>query len=241
VSVPALEARDVTVAFDRRPALWGVDLTLNGPGLVGVVGPGGGGKSTLLKAALGLVPLVGGGVTVFGVPAERARPRVGYVPQRHGVDWGYPVSTLDVALMGACGRLSWFRRPGAAERELARACLAQVGLGGLERRPVGRLSVGQRQRALLARALAQRADLYLVDEPTAGVDGATEEAVFAVLRELRSQGKTLLVVHHDLRQVPACFDRVVLLNRRVVAAGPTAEAFTAENLRRTFGAALGTT
>jgi manganese/zinc/iron transport system ATP- binding protein len=236
VTAPVLDVRDVTVAYRRQPALWDVGLTLDGPGLVGVLGPPGGGKSTLLKAALGLVPLAAGRVTAFGLPAAQARARLGYVPPRDGVDWGFPVSALDVVLMGTYGRLGWFRRPGAREHAWARECLARVGLGGLERRQVGRLSVGQRQRALLARALAQQADLYLMDEPLAGLDAATEGALVDVLQELRAQGKTLVVVHGDLRTAPAYFERVVLLNRRVVACGPTAEALTADNLRHTFGA-----
>jgi manganese/zinc/iron transport system ATP- binding protein len=239
VSAPALDVQDVTVAYQRRPVLWGVDLALSGPGLVAVVGPNGSGKSTLLKAALGLVPLAGGAITAFGLPAAQARDRLGYVPHRGGIDWGSPYSALDVVLMGTYGRLGWFRRPGPNERAWARECLARVGLSGLEGRPVGQLSAGQQARTFLARALAQQADLYLMDEPLADVDAATEAALVAVLRDLAARGKTLLVVHRDLRTVPAYFDQVVLLNMRVVAAGPTAEAFTTANLRRTFGGHLG--
>jgi manganese/zinc/iron transport system ATP- binding protein len=235
---PILDVHDVTVAYHRKPVLWDVDLTLTEPRLVGVVGPNGAGKSTLLKAILGLVPLASGVVRVFGRPVAEQRRRIGYVPQRETVDWDFPVSVLDVVLMGTYGRLGWFRRPGAAERSLARDCLARVGLDQLEQQQIGQLSGGQQQRTFLARALAQRADVYFMDEPLAGVDAATEKVVFGLLRELRDRGKTVVVVHHDLRTVPQYFDHVVLLNMRLVASGPTEAVFTPENLRRTYGGRL---
>lgn len=233
-----LDIHDVTVAYHRRPVLWDVDLTLDEPKLVGVVGPNGAGKSTLLKAILGLVPLASGSVRLFDRPVPEVRRRVGYVPQRESVDWDFPVSVLDVVLMGTYGRLGWFRRPGARERELARDCLRQVGMESYERQQIGQLSGGQQQRTFLARALAQQADVYFMDEPMAGVDAATERAIFTLLRELRSRGKAVFVVHHDLRSVPLYFDHVVLLNMRLVASGPTAEVFTPENLRKTYGGRL---
>jgi manganese/zinc/iron transport system ATP- binding protein len=235
---PVLDVHDVTVAYHRKPVLWDVDLTITEPRLVGVVGPNGAGKSTLLKATLGLVPLASGAVRLFGRPAAEQRQRVGYVPQRESVDWDFPVSVLDVVLMGTYGRLGWFRRPGAAQRALARDCLGRVGLAHLEKQQIGQLSGGQQQRTFLARALAQQADIYFMDEPLAGVDAATEKVVFGLLRELRDQGKTVVVVHHDLRTVSQYFDHVVLLNMRVVASGPTELVFTPENLRRTYGGRL---
>ena len=235
---PILEIHDLTVAYHRRPVLWDVELTLDEPCLCGVVGPNGAGKSTLLKAVLGLVPVAGGAARAFGRPVAEVRRRIGYVPQRESVDWDFPVSVLDVALMGTYGRLGWFRRPGAAERRLARDCLARVGLADLEGRQIGQLSGGQQQRTFLARALAQQADLYFMDEPMAGVDAATEEVVFRLLKELRDAGKTVVVVHHDLRSVPRYFDRVVLVNTRLVAEGPTEEVFTPVNLRRAYGGRL---
>jgi manganese/zinc/iron transport system ATP- binding protein len=233
-----LDIHDVTVAYHRRPVLWDVDLTLEEPQIVAICGPNGAGKSTLIKAVLGLVPVASGEVRVFGQPLGAVRKRVGYVPQRESVDWDFPVSVLDVVLMGTYGRLGWFRRPGKAEREWSRACLAKVGLSGYERQQIGQLSGGQQQRVFLARALAQRADMYFMDEPMAGVDAATERAIFEVLTELRSQGKTIIAVHHDLRTVPQYFDYVVLLNVRLVAAGPREMVFTPENLRRTYGGRL---
>ena len=235
---PVLDIHDVTVAYHRRPVLWDVDLTLTEPRLVGIVGPNGAGKSTLLKAILGLVPLASGEVRLFGRPVAEQRRRIGYVPQRESVDWDFPVSVLDVVLMGTYGRLGWFRRPGRKERTWARECLGKVGIGDLSHRQIGQLSGGQQQRTFLARALAQQADVYFMDEPMAGVDAATERAIFLLLQELRNQGKAVLVVHHDLRTVPQYFDHVILLNMRLVASGPTAQVFTPENLRKTYGGRL---
>jgi manganese/zinc/iron transport system ATP- binding protein len=235
---PVLDVHDVTVAYHRKPVLWDIDLTLPEPRLVGIVGPNGAGKSTLLKAILGLVPLASGTVSIFGQPFDKQRKLVGYVPQRESVDWDFPVSALDAVLMGTYGRLGWFRRPGAAEREWARACLEKVGLADLASRQIGQLSGGQQQRVFLARALAQRAEIYFMDEPMAGVDAATERVIFQLLRELREQGKTVFVVHHDLRTVPEYFDHVVLLNLRLVASGPTEVVFTPDKLQTTYGGRL---
>ena len=235
---PILDIHDVTVAYQRKPVLWDIDLTLDEPRLVGIVGPNGAGKSTLIKAILGLVPLVSGSIEIFGKPVGQQRRRIGYVPQRESVDWDFPVSVLDVVLMGTYGRLGWFRRPGKKEKADAHACLAQVGIEDLARQQIGQLSGGQQQRAFLARALAQHADIYFMDEPFAGVDAATERAIAALLRQLRDDGKTIFVVHHDLRTVPSYFDHVVMLNVRLIASGPTETAFTDDNLRKTYGGRL---
>ena len=232
MTAPLLDVHDLTVAYHRKPVLWAVDWTLTEPALVGVVGPNGAGKSTLIKAILGLVPTTSGEVRLFGRPVTEVRKRVGYVPQRESVDWDFPVSVLDVVLMGTYGELGWFRRPGA------RQCLEKVGLADLADQQIGQLSGGQQQRTFLARALAQRAEVYFMDEPMAGVDAATERTIFELLRELRDQGKTVVVVHHDLRTVPEYFDWVILLNMRVVAAGPVGEVFTKENLHKTYGGKL---
>jgi manganese/zinc/iron transport system ATP- binding protein len=233
-----LDIHDVTVAYHRRPVLWDIDLALEGPKLIGIIGPNGAGKSTLLKAILGLVPLASGDVRLLGEPVERMRRLIGYVPQRESVDWDFPVTVLDVVLMGTYGQLGWFRRPGRSEKDWARECLARVGMSELANQQIGQLSGGQQQRTFLARALAQRADVYFMDEPMAGVDAATERVIFALLHELRDQGKTVVAVHHDLRTVPQYFDHVVLLNMRLVASGPTADTFTPENLRKTYGGRL---
>ena len=231
---PAVEFHDVTVAYGRRPVLWNIDLTNGAPGLFGILGPNGAGKSTLLKAALGLVPLASGTVALFGRPLAEVRGRVGYVPQRETVDWDFPVNVMDVVLMGTYARLGWLRRPGAAERDRARAALDRVGLADMAGRQIGRLSGGQQQRVFLARALAQDADLYFLDEPMAGVDARSQEQIFQVLDDLRRAGRLVVVVHHDLRSAADWFDGAALVDMRLVAAGPTAAVLTPDNLRRTY-------
>ena len=237
--IPVLDVHDVTVAYHRKPVLWDVDLTVDQPSLVGIVGPNGAGKTTLVKAILGLVPMANGQVTVFGKPLEQQRQLVGYVPQTESVDWDFPINVLDTVLMGTFGELGWLRRPRREHREWATECLDKMGIADLARRQIGQLSGGQRQRVFLARALAQKAELYFMDEPMAGVDAATAEVVFQLLEDLRQNGRTVLVVHHDLRSVPRYFDEVVLLNMRVVASGLVDEVFTPENLRKTYGGQLG--
>lgn len=237
-SVLPLEIHDLTVAYHKKPVLWGVDVSVPAGQLVGIVGPNGAGKSTLIKACMGLLPAASGWVKFFGQPLRAAGTRVGYVPQRESVDWDFPVNVMDVVLMGSYGRLGLWRRPGAAERAKARACLDQVGMLPFADRQIANLSGGQQQRVFLARALAQEAELYFMDEPFAGVDAATEAAIIAVLRSLRDRGCTLLVVHHDLPTARSYFDSLLLLNMNVVAFGPTEKVFTPELLQRTYGGRL---
>ncbi len=234
----ALSIHDLTVAYQRKPVLWDVDLDLPAGSLIGVVGPNGAGKSTLIKACLDLIPRVSGEVRMFGQPYRKALNRVGYVPQRESVDWDFPVSAEDVVAMGAYGRIGWFRPVGRRVRGEAREALERVGIGEFHDRQISQLSGGQQQRVFLARALMQQADLYLMDEPFAAVDAATERAIVELLREIKAGGRTCVVVHHDLATVPQYFDEVILLNTRVVKAGPTAEVFTNENLRKTYGGTL---
>ncbi len=228
----------MTVAYHRKPVLWDIDLVVPQGNLVGIVGPNGAGKSTLIKAVLGLMPLASGKVEIFGRPYQQQRHMVGYVPQRETVDWDFPVTALDVVLMGTYGRLGWFRRPGAVDRKLAQQCLEQVGMERFADRQIRQLSGGQQQRVFLARALAQDAQIYFMDEPFSGVDAATEQAIVVLLQTLRSRGKTVLVVHHELQTVKEYFDFVILLNMRLIAAGPTATTFTTENLQTTYGGRL---
>ncbi|MEK6643314.1 MAG: ABC transporter ATP-binding protein [Planctomycetota bacterium] len=235
---PAVEVHDVTIAYHRKPVLWDIDLLLPAGHLIGIVGPNGAGKTTLLKAILGLVPLASGRVEVFGRPLRSQRKRIGYVPQRETVDWDFPVSALDVVLMGRYGRLGWFRRPRQSDHRLSLDALNRVGMSDFADRQINQLSGGQQQRVFLARALAQDAELYFMDEPFAGVDAATESAIVEILKSMRRDGKTVIAVHHDLQTVADYFDRVVLLNMRVVAAGPTAEVFTRQRLQETYGGRL---
>ncbi len=228
----------MTVAYHRKPVLWDIDLIAPEGKLIGIVGPNGAGKSTLIKAVLGLVPAASGRVTFYGKPYARQRHRVGYVPQRESVDWDFPVTTTDVVTMGTYGQLGWLRRPGARQRETARRCLEQVGMTAMADRQIRQLSGGQQQRVFLARALAQDASIYFMDEPFSGVDAATESAILRLLQSLRREGKTVLVVHHDLPTVRQYFDHVILLNMRLIAAGPTETTFTNENLQKTYGGRL---
>jgi manganese/zinc/iron transport system ATP- binding protein len=234
----ALEIHDMTVAYHRRPVLWDIDLEIPEGQLVGIVGPNGAGKTTLIKAALGLVPLASGKVEIYGKSYAESRQMVGYVPQRESVDWDFPVTVGDVVLMGTYGRLGWIRRPGREEKEIARRCLDQVGMAQYANRQIRQLSGGQQQRVFLARALAQEAQLYFLDEPFSGVDAATEAAIVELLQTLRTEGKTVLVVHHDLQTVREYFDYVILLNMRLVECGPIETTFTNDNLQKTYGGRL---
>ena len=235
VAPPPVEIRDLTVAYHARPVLWDVDLTITEGKLTAIVGPNGAGKSTLIKTALGQVPAAAGWVRIFGKPFAEQRKLVAYVPQRGTVDWDFPTNALDVVMMGRYGALGWVRRPGRREREVAMECLRQVGMSDFAGRQISELSGGQQQRVFLARALAQDARLYFMDEPFAGVDAMTERAIVALLQELQEEGKTVVAVHHDLQPVDDYFDAVALLNVRLVAAGPFSEVFTSDNLHATYG------
>ena len=233
-----LEIHDLTAGYHKKPVLWGIDLKVPKGKLVGVVGPNGAGKSTLIKAIMGLVPPSSGWVKIFGKPYKENRKRVGYVPQRESVDWDFPVTVMDVVMMGRYGHVGWFKRPKKADREIARDCLDKVKMLPFAKRQISNLSGGQQQRVFLARALAQESDIYFMDEPFAGVDAATETAIISLMHELREKGKTLLVVHHDLPTARNYFDQLLLLNMRVVAYGETEEVFTYELLQKTYGGRL---
>jgi manganese/zinc/iron transport system ATP- binding protein len=235
VTPPAIEVHDLTVAYRDQPVLWDVDLAVPTGVLMAVVGPNGAGKTTLLKAILGLVTPVSGEVRVNGRPYAADRRVIAYVPQRGSVDWDFPTTAFDVVLMGTYGAVGWFRRPGAREKAAARDALARVGLTEFAARQISQLSGGQQQRVFLARALAQDAPVYMMDEPFQGVDAVTERAIVDLLRALRTQGKTVVVVHHDLGSVREYFDWVTLLNVRMIASGPVAEAFTPETVRAAYG------
>lgn len=230
-----LSIHDMTVAYHRRPVIWDIDYDAPAGQLVAIVGPNGAGKSTLIKAALDLVPKVSGEVRVFGQSYEQQRSRVAYVPQRTSVDWDFPVSALDVVAMGLYRKIGWCRPVTRKWKQQAREALDRVGLADFARRQISQLSGGQQQRVFLARALAQEADVYFMDEPFQGVDATTERAIVEILKELRERGKTVVVVHHDLQTVPEYFDWVTLLNVRRIASGPVDDVFTDENLRLAYG------
>lgn len=233
-----LEVHDLTVAYHKRPVLYGVDLQVPPGKLIGIIGPNGAGKSTLIKAIMGVVPPSSGWIKIFGQPYKRALTRVGYVPQRESVDWDFPVNVMDVVLMGRYGHLRLMQRPTRRDREIARECLEKVHMLPYADRQIANLSGGQQQRVFLARALAQESDIYLMDEPFAGVDAATEASIISLLQELKSRGKTIMVVHHDLPTARTYFDHLLLINMRVVAFGRTEEVFTHELLQNTYGGRL---
>lgn len=236
--VPALEVHDLTVAFDRKPVLWNIDLTIPQGKIVGIVGPNGAGKSTLIKAIMGILPLSSGYTKLFDQPINDVRKRISYVPQRESVDWDFPASVMDVVLMGRYSRIGLFKRPRKADRDAALDSLKKVGMEAFANRQISQLSGGQQQRTFLARALAQQADIYFMDEPFAGVDAATEKTIINLLRDMTNSGKTVIVVHHDLQSVTTYFDWVIMLNTRLIASGPTEQIFTQETLHETYGGKL---
>ncbi len=234
-----LAVRGLTVSYGEKPALFSLDATFPVGAMSAIVGPNGAGKSTFLKAVLGLIPRVSGDVSAFGRDVDRVRDRIAYVPQRASVDWDFPTTALDVVLMGLYGQVGLWRRITGAHKTHARACLDRVGMADFADRQIGQLSGGQQQRVFLARALAQDADLFLLDEPFAGVDAATEAAIIEVLKSLKAEGRSVIAVHHDLSTVADYFDHVMLVNLRRIAEGPVQTTFTAETLAEAYGGRLG--
>ena len=226
---PAIEVKNLTVSYGPKPALLDVSVTVDRGLLVGIIGPNGGGKSTLIKALLGFVKRDVGEVRVYGAPAERAKGLVAYVPQRGAVDWDFPVTVREVAMMGRYGHIPWYKEPGAADRVAVAEALEMVRMTDFSDRQIGQLSGGQQQRVFMARALAQGSEMLLLDEPFAGVDAATERAILDVLEEAKKAGRTLVVVHHDLATAAEYFDRLMLIKQRLYAYGPP-EAVLREDL-----------
>jgi len=234
----AIEIHDLTMAYREKPVLWDIDVEIPRGSLCAVVGPNGAGKSTLLGCILGTHSPANGWIKVLDVPREQSDELIGFVPQRESVDWDFPIQVLDVVMMGTYRQLGWFRWPGKAQRDWALECLAAVGMADYRSRQIGELSGGQQQRVFIARALAQDAKIVLMDEPFAGVDAATEDTIRSVLADLKRDERTVIIVHHDLQTIEDYFDHVLLLNLRLVAAGPTKTTFNRENLLRTYGGQL---
>ncbi len=232
---PVLALRHAVVAYDRAPVVEDVDGTVVPGQSVALIGPNGAGKSTLIKAVLGLVPVVGGSIAVLGRPPAAARRQIAYVPQADTLDAEFPVSALQVVLMGRYPRIGWVRRPGRADRLAAREALEAVGLA--ERAPArfGTLSGGQRQRVLLARAIAQEPRLLLLDEPFNGVDAASQDLLLAALQRLRAGGAAVVMATHDLGLAHLACDEVCLLNHHQIGFGPIGTTLTPELLRVTYG------
>ncbi|MDC4232772.1 metal ABC transporter ATP-binding protein [Actinomyces sp. B33] len=231
----ALDAQSISVAYRDTPVLTGASVRIPENTVTGIVGPNGAGKSTLLKAVLGLIPTLTGSVSYWGEPLAQVRRRVGYMPQSASVDWDFPATVADVVLMGTYASLRWGRRPDRRARTAARTALEAVGMDDFASRQIGELSGGQKQRVFLARVLAQDPDLYVMDEPFAGIDAVSERAIMRVLRRLKDDGHTLVLVHHDLSTLRRVCDRVVLLNKETIAQGDVETVLTADALRATYG------
>ena len=236
-----IAARDVTVTYrNGHTALRDASFAIPTGTITGLVGVNGAGKSTLFKAIMGFVPAAKGEITVLGLPVKEAlrRNTVAYVPQSEEVDWSFPVLVEDVVMMGRYGHMGFFRRPGPADRAAVDTALARVNMSAYRRRQIGELSGGQRKRVFLARALAQEGKVILLDEPFTGVDVQTEDAIIALLRDLRDEGCVILVSTHNLGSVPEFCDRTILVNQTVLDYGPTETTFTHDNLERAFGGVL---
>lgn len=231
----AISIHDLTVAYNQKPVLWDIDLEVPEGVLMAIVGPNGAGKSTLVKAILDIQKPLAGSVTIYDKPFRQNRHLVAYVPQKGSVDWDFPTTAFDVVLMGTYGQLGWFRRPGQKEKKKALEALEMMGMLPFKNRQISELSGGQQQRVFLARALVQDAAVYFMDEPFQGVDATTEKAIIKILKTLRQEGKTVVVVHHDLQTVPEYFDWVTFLNVKKIATGPVKNIFNDENLTKTYG------
>lgn len=231
----AFQTNQLTVNYGNVPVLWDISMKVPAGKIVGIIGPNGAGKTTLIKTALGLLKPLSGTIEFFDKPLPKVRERVAYIPQRETVDWDFPITVRDLVLMGRYGRLGLFRWPRQADYAAVHEYLEMVGMEKYGSRQISQLSGGQQQRVFLARALIQQADVYLMDEPFAGIDIATRTVIMKLLQRLRDNGKTVFVVHHELDNVEAHFDWVIMLNIRLVACGPTEQAFTAETLNSTYG------
>ena len=231
----AVEVHDLTVAYDIKPVLLDIDLSVPKGKLVAIVGPNGAGKTTLIKAMLGMIKPVSGAVRFQDFENDKLKNKIAYVPQSDSVDWDFPATAMDVVMMGRYGHLGWLKRPGKEDKSMALEMLEKVGMRDYASRQISRLSGGQRQRVFLARALIQHAEIYFMDEPFRGVDAQTEKSIVGILKELKQQGKTVVIVHHDLQTVSDYFDWVTLINLRVVANGPVEEVFHEENLSLVYG------
>ncbi len=235
-----VEAHNLTVLYGRKPALWNVDFELPDKQVIGIMGPNGSGKSTLLKSIMGVVEPTSGFTKVYNQELDAVRDKVSYVPQRQDIDWDFPASVWEVVAMGRFQKRGLFKKLTSQDKDIVAECLEKVNMLGFAKRQISQLSGGQQQRVFLARALAQQGDLFLMDEPFAGVDIATEEMIIDLLKEMKDAGKTLIIVHHDLHTAQSYFDWLVLLNTRLVACGAISEVFTDQVLTDTYGGKLTT-
>ena len=233
-----ISIKGLSVSYDRKIVLTNIFLELEKGKVYGVVGPNGAGKSTLFKSILGLIDNNAGKILINGEPIEEQRKKIVYVPQKDDVDWQFPATVMDIVEMGRYPHVKLFQRLRKKDKNAALEALHEIGIEHLKDRQIGELSGGQQQRVFLARALCQGADIFLLDEPFVGVDITTEEKIIFILKKLASEGKTLLVVHHDLSSVHAYFDKVILLNQRLIAFGDTGDTFTEANIAKAYGGQL---
>lgn len=238
VTSDVLSIENLHVSYRGVKALDGLHLTVPAGQMTCIVGPNGSGKSTTLKATLGLVEPAHGRIRIFGQRVDAVRKRIAYVPQRSTTDWDFPINVFDTVLLGTYPNLRLFQRPGSVEREIARRALLRADMEAFADRQIADLSGGQQQRVFIARALAQQADILMLDEPLVGIDAASETNIIEILTELCNAGKTVVMVHHDLSNIDNYFDHMIMINQRSIAQGPVAQALTADNLTETFGANL---
>lgn len=235
----AVSVQNLYVSYYGKEVIRDVSFSFEAGNLIGIVGPNGAGKSTMMKAVLGLIPKDSGTVEIGGKSIDQIRKKIAYVPQRSNIDWDFPIIVRDTVLLGTYPNLGIFRRPGKKEREWASQCLEEVGMQDFSERQIAELSGGQQQRVFLARALAQNAEYFFLDEPFVGIDVASEEVIIKILKQLRNQGKTIFVVHHDLSKVETYFDDLILINKELYGAGPVNKVFLPENMEKCFKMRLG--
>ncbi len=233
-----VEIKNLTVFYRDALALNDVSLAINEGKITGIIGPNGSGKSTLLKGMLGIIPVKKGEVKFFGNSLEKYRSKIAYVPQRESIDWDFPITVEEVVAMGRIRPKKWWSRTTMADREIVKETLKKVQLSDFSSRQIGQLSGGQQQRVFLARALAQEAELIVMDEPFVGIDMASQESILSIVQKLRDSGKTVIIVHHDLSVVARYFDEVVLLNKTLIANGPIDEILKSENIEKAYGMTL---
>ena len=231
----AWKVSQLMVNYDKTPVLWDLSFEVPEGCVAGLIGPNGAGKSTLIKTTMGMLKPISGKIECFGRPFDDVRGRVAYVPQKESVDWTFPITVLELVLMGRYGKLGLFRRPSKADKDSALRYLSEVGMEKYSKRHISQLSSGQQQRVFIARALLQEADLYFMDEPFSGVDAATERVIVDLLHSLKEKGKTIVIVHHDLNSVRSYFDWLIMLNTCLVGYGVVDDVFTEELITRTYG------
>ncbi len=229
-----IKIKDLIVAYDEKPAIWHLNMTLQENSVTAIVGPNGAGKSTLIKSIMQLIKPVSGEIHINGSKSKKALKNIAYVPQKGEVNWEFPTTVLDVVLMGRYVHKGWVKRPDKEDHKIAMSALREMKMEAFRNRQISELSGGQRQRVFLARAICQDADIYIMDEPLQGIDITTEKLIIKTIKSLQEQGKTFLVVHHNLDTVKEYFDHVVIMNKTIVASGKISEVWTSENIDKAY-------